>query len=102
MNESPVLITLVQVSKYGLEHPGGLAILLEHAGIDATDDFEDVGHSSDALEIMAKMKIGVIEPKVKKEECGCRWKRKLLLVPVAVAAVAAAVFLVHKFVRNSV
>lgn len=33
-------------------------MLLEHAGKDATENFEDVGHSTDAREMMAKYKIG--------------------------------------------
>jgi len=31
---------------------------LEQAGKDATEEFEDVGHSSDAREVMQKYKIG--------------------------------------------
>lgn len=31
---------------------------MEQAGKDSTEEFEDVGHSSDAREIMAKYKIG--------------------------------------------
>ncbi|XP_045474015.1 cytochrome b5-like [Harmonia axyridis] len=42
------------------EHPGGEEVLLEQAGRDATDPFEDVGHSSDARELMAKYKIGEV------------------------------------------
>lgn len=33
-------------------------MLLEQAGKDATEQFEDVGHSTDAREIMTKYKIG--------------------------------------------
>uniref|UniRef100_A0A1B0GBU5 Cytochrome b5 n=2 Tax=Glossina TaxID=44049 RepID=A0A1B0GBU5_GLOMM len=40
------------------EHPGGEEVLLEQAGKDATENFEDVGHSSDAREMMKKYKIG--------------------------------------------
>jgi cytochrome b involved in lipid metabolism len=32
--------------------------LLEQAGKDATESFEDVGHSTDARELMKKYKIG--------------------------------------------
>lgn len=41
-----------------LQHPGGEEVLLEQAGKDATEQFEDVGHSSDAREMMNKYKIG--------------------------------------------
>uniref|UniRef100_A0A915ABE5 Cytochrome b5 n=1 Tax=Parascaris univalens TaxID=6257 RepID=A0A915ABE5_PARUN len=36
------------VSKFLDEHPGGCEVLLEQAGIDGTEAFEDVGHSTDA------------------------------------------------------
>ncbi|CAH1968558.1 unnamed protein product [Acanthoscelides obtectus] len=40
------------------EHPGGEEVLLEQAGKDASEAFEDVGHSSDARDLMTKYKIG--------------------------------------------
>ncbi|XP_022900436.1 cytochrome b5 [Onthophagus taurus] len=42
------------------EHPGGEEVLLEQAGKDASEAFEDVGHSSDARELMLKYKIGML------------------------------------------
>ena len=42
------------------EHPGGEEILLEHKGIDASEDFDDVGHSKDAMELMKTYQVGVI------------------------------------------
>lgn len=41
-----------------LQHPGGEEVLIEQAGKEATEAFEDVGHSTDAREMMAKYKIG--------------------------------------------
>lgn len=50
-----------------LQHPGGEEVLLEQAGKDATENFEDVGHSTDARELMKKYKIGeLIESERKK------------------------------------
>jgi cytochrome b involved in lipid metabolism len=46
------------VTKFLDEHPGGEEILMENAGDDATEDFEDVGHSSDAREMMKDYLIG--------------------------------------------
>lgn len=43
---------------FSFQHPGGEEVLLEQAGKDATEQFEDVGHSSDAREMMTKYKIG--------------------------------------------
>ncbi|CAG9783387.1 unnamed protein product [Diatraea saccharalis] len=46
------------VTKFLEEHPGGEEVLLEKAGQDATEPFEDVSHSSDARSLMKKYKIG--------------------------------------------
>ncbi|CAB3259368.1 unnamed protein product [Arctia plantaginis] len=46
------------VTKFLAEHPGGEEVLLEKAGQDATEPFEDVSHSSDARSLMKKYKIG--------------------------------------------
>ena len=35
------------VTKYLDDHPGGSEIIVEYAGKDATDMFEDIGHSSE-------------------------------------------------------
>lgn len=40
------------------EHPGGEEVLLEQAGADATESFEDVGHSTDAREMLTQYYIG--------------------------------------------
>jgi len=46
------------ITKFLDEHPGGEEILIENAGIDATENFEDVGHSSDARDMLAEYYIG--------------------------------------------
>ncbi|EDO40543.1 predicted protein [Nematostella vectensis] len=46
------------VTKFLDEHPGGEEVLLEQAGGDASESFEDVGHSSDARELMNEYCIG--------------------------------------------
>ncbi|XWS76832.1 hypothetical protein CRYUN_Cryun01aG0211500 [Craigia yunnanensis] len=43
------------------EHPGGDEVLLAASGKDATEDFEDVGHSDDAKEMMEKYYIGEVD-----------------------------------------
>lgn len=40
------------------EHPGGEEILLDHKGTDGSEDFDDVGHSKDAMELMKKYQVG--------------------------------------------
>ncbi|CAI9096438.1 OLC1v1032591C1 [Oldenlandia corymbosa var. corymbosa] len=46
------------VSAYLDEHPGGDDVLLTATGKDATDEFEDAGHSKSARELMEKFCIG--------------------------------------------
>ncbi|KAM7126968.1 cytochrome b5 isoform 4-T4 [Molossus nigricans] len=43
-------------------HPGGEEVLREQAGGDATENFEDVGHSSDARELSQTYIIGELHP----------------------------------------
>ena len=40
------------------KHPGGREILLSNAGVDATSQFEDIGHSEKAFEEMEHRYIG--------------------------------------------
>ncbi|USP79415.1 hypothetical protein yc1106_06689 [Curvularia clavata] len=46
------------VTEYQEEHPGGKEFLLENAGADATTAYEDIGHSTDAREILENYRIG--------------------------------------------
>ncbi|KAJ4974562.1 hypothetical protein NE237_007736 [Protea cynaroides] len=50
------------VTSYLDEHPGGDDILLAATGKDATDDFEDAGHSKSARELMQEYCIGELDP----------------------------------------
>ncbi|KAK9289080.1 hypothetical protein L1049_017551 [Liquidambar formosana] len=49
------------VSKFLEDHPGGDEVLLSATGKDATDDFEDVGHSSSARSMMDDYYVGEID-----------------------------------------
>lgn len=49
------------ITKYTLDHPGGVESLVDVAGQDATTAFEDVGHSEDAKEIMAPFLCGKLQ-----------------------------------------
>lgn len=58
------------VTKFLLEHPGGEEVIINVAGKDATDEFNDVGHSSDARRMAEDYLIGELHPddrKVAKE-----------------------------------
>ncbi|KAK6526929.1 hypothetical protein TWF281_010125 [Arthrobotrys megalospora] len=46
------------VSQFVDEHPGGEEVMLDVAGQDGTEAFEDVGHSDEAREILSKYLIG--------------------------------------------
>lgn len=50
------------------EHPGGEEVLLEQAGADATESFEDVGHSTDAREMLTQYYIGEVHMDDRKKE----------------------------------
>ncbi|XP_067905309.1 cytochrome b5 type B [Heterodontus francisci] len=49
------------VTKFLEEHPGGEEVLFEQAGGNATESFEDVGHSSDAREMLKQYFIGELD-----------------------------------------
>uniref|UniRef100_A0A0E9XIP2 Cytochrome b5 n=1 Tax=Anguilla anguilla TaxID=7936 RepID=A0A0E9XIP2_ANGAN len=53
---------IYDVTKFLEEHPGGEEVLREQAGGDATESFEDVGHSTDAREMAKSFLIGELHP----------------------------------------
>ncbi|XP_036399782.1 cytochrome b5-like [Megalops cyprinoides] len=50
------------------EHPGGEEVLLEQAGADATESFEDVGHSTDAREMLQQYFVGELHMDDRRKE----------------------------------
>ncbi|KAK2545602.1 cytochrome b5 [Columba livia] len=56
------------VTRFLEEHPGGEEVLIEQAGRDATESFEDVGHSTDAREMLKQYYIGEVHPHDRKTE----------------------------------
>lgn len=50
------------------EHPGGEEVLLEQAGADATESFEDVGHSTDAREMLEQYLVGELHMDDRRKE----------------------------------
>ena len=53
------------VTKYLDDHPGGDDIMKENSGIDASDEFWDIGHSEQAMDDMKQYIVGQLT----KEEC---------------------------------
>jgi len=49
---------VLDATKFIDEHPGGEEVLLDLAGGDISNAFEDVGHSTEALEIIQTLIIG--------------------------------------------
>ena len=49
------------ITKFLEDHPGGEEVLIELAGQDATEAFEEIGHSDDARELLDKFYVGELE-----------------------------------------
>ncbi|KAJ1900461.1 hypothetical protein LPJ66_001448 [Kickxella alabastrina] len=56
------------VSKFLDEHPGGEEVILECAGLDATEAFDDIGHSEDARELLKDFYVGELDGPCKKTD----------------------------------
>jgi cytochrome b involved in lipid metabolism len=85
------------ISKYMNDHPGGPEIMMEFAGKDADDMFEDIGHSSEARQKMKEFLIGSLkaDPNAAKKPAGkkviAEHKSKGGLNPLAVVALLVAI-----------
>nr|AFK48600.1 unknown [Lotus japonicus] len=49
------------VTKFLEDHPGGDAVLLSSTGKDASNDFDDIGHSTSAVSMMDEFYVGDID-----------------------------------------
>ncbi|KAL6831498.1 hypothetical protein J3E69DRAFT_329583 [Trichoderma sp. SZMC 28015] len=67
---------IYDVTKYVMDHPGGIEVLLEAAGTDASDPFDNAGHSDDAFDLMTPFRIGKLKGHVNKKS-----KNPILLQP---------------------
>ncbi|XP_046964397.1 cytochrome b5-like [Vanessa cardui] len=63
------------VTKFLDDHPGGHEVLLDVIGKDASTDFNDIGHSSDAKDLMKKYHIGEVidEDKITYQKAKVAW-----------------------------
>uniref|UniRef100_A0A182KAE5 Cytochrome b5 heme-binding domain-containing protein n=1 Tax=Anopheles christyi TaxID=43041 RepID=A0A182KAE5_9DIPT len=86
------------VTKFLAEHPGGEEVLIEFAGKEATADFDDVGHSSDAKEQMKQFLVGeLIEAdRKKKATTGLTINKRAALIAGSAMAIGAGLALIFK------
>lgn len=49
------------VGRFLDEHPGGEEVILELAGMDATEGFDQIGHSDDARDLLKTMLVGHLD-----------------------------------------
>ncbi|CAF2882334.1 unnamed protein product [Rotaria sp. Silwood2] len=96
---------IYDVTRFLEEHPGGEEVLKEQHGRDASNAFEDVGHSSDAREQMKAYEIAQIDPNEIKasvrsvmvdssgstggvrDDAGLSWTKWIIPLVIAIAAV---------------
>ena len=66
------------VTKWLDDHPGGEDVLMENSGTDASEPWEDIGHSSEAREKMKKYQIGELrqeDRRNRKEKEPTNWEK---------------------------
>ncbi|KPJ00360.1 PREDICTED: cytochrome b5-like [Papilio xuthus] len=63
-NDAVIIIDNVvcDVTRFLLDHPGGIEVLLDNAGKDASKCFHDIGHSEYARDWMQTFAIGEVVP----------------------------------------
>ncbi|XKL61058.1 hypothetical protein PGB90_008115 [Kerria lacca] len=105
----PLLVidnVVYDVTTFMNEHPGGEEVLQEQQGKDATEAFEDVGHSGDAREMMQKYKIGELadsdrqipfnarkeKPKFEVSETDTSSSWTAWIIPAALAIAATVIY----------
>ena len=85
------------VTKYLDDHPGGEEVLLDRAGKDATEDYEDVGHSNEARKALLPMEVGELPPSEKASVAASSSSSSggggaALAIPVLLVAIAAGYY----------
>ena len=53
---------IYNVSEYMDEHPGGVDVIMDSAGSDVTEMFNDIGHSKHAVKLLSNFRIGSCDP----------------------------------------
>ncbi|NWW64160.1 CYB5 protein, partial [Ifrita kowaldi] len=85
---------IYDVTKFLDEHPGGEEVLREQAGGDATENFEDVGHSTDARTMSESFIVGELHPddrsKLQKPTVSVSWSN--WVIPAIAAIIVALMY----------
>jgi cytochrome b5 len=86
------------VTKYLDDHPGGAEVMLDVAGQDADEFFEDIGHSKDAREELKKYLVGdykmdeaalkKMREEAEKREAASGGGSTMIMILVAILAIA--------------
>ncbi|XP_020213413.1 cytochrome b5 [Cajanus cajan] len=58
---------VLDVTKFLEEHPGGEEVILEVGGNDATKEFDAIGHSKAAQNVVLKYQVGVLQGAIVKD-----------------------------------
>lgn len=93
------------VTSFLNEHPGGEEVLFEQGGTDASEPFEDIGHSTDARQMMESFKIGELIEEERTKDNGKKdkdWSNEIdadnssswrsWLIPIALGVLATLVY----------
>jgi len=84
------------VTKFYNDHPGGKDPFDQNAGTDASDAFEDVGHSDEAKELMKKYYIGDLKDEDDIDPSPAHTSIKwIALIAIPVVVIGVAVLLRH-------
>ncbi|KAF7721958.1 hypothetical protein EC973_003896 [Apophysomyces ossiformis] len=98
------------LTEFTQEHPGGEEAIYDEAGRDATEPFEDIGHSDEAREMLEKYYIGDLNVQSSKSADECKpiragelpveKKGSCTTLSVLLPALVVAGALLYKFVLN--
>uniref|UniRef100_A0A3B3TQU2 Cytochrome b5 type B n=1 Tax=Poecilia latipinna TaxID=48699 RepID=A0A3B3TQU2_9TELE len=92
---------IYDITSFLEEHPGGEEVLLEQGGSDATESFEDVGHSTDAREMLQQFYIGELHMVADAKDAGESSSWAMWLIPTVAAAAVGVLYRFFMFEHKS-
>ncbi|XP_058446610.1 cytochrome b5-like isoform X2 [Malaya genurostris] len=88
------------VTKFQTEHPGGEEVLFESAGKDATNEFNDVGHSTDAKKQMKQYLIGEIIEAERKKKPAMPECQRMAIIAGSALVIGLGLVLIYKALKK--